>query len=170
METDINTIKEISEIKEQENLEFCDFLKRYDIPLEDLDAIVHEIYNRVSREIDCTECGHCCRTFSPILNKEELRILSENIGISILQFEEQYLEEYDENNEYIVMNLPCPFLEGNHCAQYEFRPEACASYPYLHLEDFVFRLNNVLNNYSICPIVYNVYEMLKEKIWTDPNH
>jgi len=25
----------------------------------------------------------------------------------------------------------------------------------------------MINNYSICPIVFNVYELLKERIWED---
>ncbi len=34
--------------------------------------------------------------------------------------------------------------------------------------DFVSRLINVINNISICPIVFNVYESLKEEIWNNP--
>ncbi len=32
-----------------------------------------------------------------------------------------------------------------------------------HKEEFASRLIGVINNYSICPIVFNVYEALKNK-------
>ncbi len=42
METDLNTIKKISEEKWDENWKFRSFLKCYDIPIEALDSIVHK--------------------------------------------------------------------------------------------------------------------------------
>ena len=56
------------------------------------------------------------------------------------------------------------FLNDNKCTQYDSRPVNCALYPHLHKKDFVFRLIGVVNNYSICPIVFNVYEALKNKL------
>jgi len=35
----------------------------------------------------------------------------------------------------------------------------------LHKKEFVFRLWGVVDNCSICPIVFNVYEHLKDKLW-----
>ena len=32
-------------------------------------------------------------------------------------------------------------------------------------KEFVFRLWNVMGNCSVCPIVFNVYEHLKDKLW-----
>ncbi len=166
METNLKEIKRISEEKENENWEFRNYLKRYDVPIADLDSIVHKIYHRVSSRIDCTECSNCCRYFYPILNIEDIHKLSEGMGISTQQFKDRFLQKKNEDNRYVLKNSSCPFLKGNLCSQYEFRPEACSSFPHLHREDFIFRLNNILNNYSICPIVFNVYEILKTEIWT----
>jgi hypothetical protein len=33
----------------------------------------------------------------------------------------------------------------------------------LNKDEFVFRLMGVIGNYEICPIVFNVYEMLKRR-------
>ena len=41
------------------------------------------------------------------------------------------------------------------------RPEDCRSFPHLHKESFISRLWGVIDNYSICPIVFNVFERLK---------
>jgi len=45
---------------------------------------------------------------------------------------------------------------------YPDRPNDCRSYPHLHKNDFVLRLWGVDDDSSVCPIVYNVYEKLKE--------
>lgn len=42
--------------------------------------------------------------------------------------------------------------------------ENCISYPHLHKKDFTSRLIGVIENCSVCPIVFNVYERLKERI------
>jgi len=45
------------------------------------------------------------------------------------------------------------------------RPRACRSYPHLHKDHFRSRLIGVSGNYSIRPIVFNVYERLKADLW-----
>ena len=47
--------------------------------------------------------------------------------------------------------------------RYEVRPEDCRSYPHIWKNGFATRLMGVLNNYSICSIVFNVYEQLKSE-------
>jgi hypothetical protein len=66
VETDLKRIKEAAEKKENENWEFRSFLKGYDIKVQELDSIVHGLFKEVSREIDCTACGNCCR-FDPCM-------------------------------------------------------------------------------------------------------
>jgi len=169
METSLKKILKISKIKEQENWEYRAFLKGYDISCEELDSIVQELFSTVCAEVDCTACGSCCKKVSPVLNENDIHRLSLNLGISVEQFQDQYLRK-DEDEKYVFNKLPCPFLENNICTQYEYRPTDCRSYPHLHKEDFVFRLIGVIENYSICPIVFNVYELLKEKIRYETAH
>ena len=38
-------------------------------------------------------------------------------------------------------------------------------FPHLHKEEFIFRLWGVVENCPICPIVFNVYEQLKDELW-----
>ena len=61
---------------------------------------------------------------------------------------------------------PCPFLVDDLCTNYDARPQVCRSFPHLHKKDFRSRLYGVIFNYELCPIVYNVYEQLKEELWT----
>ena len=166
METNLKTIEGTSKLKEDENWEFRAFLKGYDISFEELDSIVHKLFNYVASEIDCLKCGNCCKKVSPLLKENDIKKLSDNLGMSINEFKKQFLKKTGEG-DYTFKMLPCPFLENNICSQYKYRPEDCRSYPHLHKKDFVFRLIGVINNYSICPIVFNVYELLKERIWED---
>jgi len=53
------------------------------------------------------------------------------------------------------------------CSQYKYCPDNCRSYPHLHKNDFVSRLINVIENIAICPIVFDVYEALKEEVWNN---
>lgn len=165
METDLAKIKQIAEEKEDENWAFRNFLKRYDVPIEKLDGMVHQLYRYVASRLDCTACANCCRCFSPILEKEDIQRLSAHMGLSIPQFIERFLSQNSGDDVYLVKNQPCPFLKGNLCSQYDLRPEGCVSFPHLDKDDFIFRLTNVVNNYAVCPIVYNVFEMLKSEIW-----
>ena len=166
METDLKQISKIAKSKEKENWEFRSFLKGYDIELVELDAIVHEIYRKVESKIDCTKCGNCCKTVGPILIQKDIKKLSETMGMPTNKFISEYLEK-DEEDGLIFKKLPCPLLKGNLCTQYDSRPRDCRSFPHLNKEEFVFRLIQVIQNYSICPIVFNVYEQLKIKLADD---
>jgi len=165
MEIDLKKIRMLSKKKRGENWEFRSFLKGYDITIEELDEIVHKFYEQVSSEIDCTVCANCCKQIRPILDQEDIEKLSGSTGISISQFKKQYLVE-DENGEGCRFNTrPCPFLRNNLCTQYDRRPKDCHSFPHLHKPEFVFRLIDVIENCSICPIVFKVYGYLKAEIW-----
>jgi Fe-S-cluster containining protein len=161
METDLIKIRNISQEREDENWYFRTFLKGFDI--KDLDSVVHKLFKQVSEEIDCTACGNCCKKMQPTLKKKDINKLSISLNITPDQFIAKYVNK-DKDGESKLNQLPCPFLKNNKCTQYDWRPVDCASYPHLHKKDFVFRLIGVVNNYEICPIVFNVYEALKSKL------
>jgi Fe-S-cluster containining protein len=168
IETDLNIIQKLSEKKHVENWNFRAFLKGYDADPEEIDKIVHELYESISAQIDCTTCANCCRKALPILNQKDIQRFSAGLAITELQFEKRYLKASKKEAGHFTFNdIPCHFLNENLCSYYEFRPGDCKSFPHLHKKDFVFRLWNVIENCSICPIVYNVYEYLKNKLWHD---
>jgi uncharacterized protein len=169
MEINLSKIKKISEVRKDENWEFRSFLENCTISSRILDKIVHKLYKDISGEIDCTACGNCCREKSPALNREEIERLSKARGISVGQFEEQYLVKIELDvefkDEYRFKMKPCPFHRENKCMYYEYRPDACISYPHLHKKHFRSRITTAIKNYPVCPIVFNVYEKLKDKVW-----
>jgi hypothetical protein len=167
VETDISKIKALSKRKEDENWEFRSFLKESDVPSEEIDRIVNELYKETSIKIDCTSCANCCREMQPLLDDEDIERLSAGLGLSAAQFKKQYLVKDRESDKFLLKEKPCPFLKDNLCLHYKYRPKDCASYPHLNKEGFIFRLMDVIHNYSVCPIVFNVYGRLKESVWSE---
>lgn len=45
-----------AEEKEGENWEFRKYLKFYDVSEDKIDKIVYDLYQQISKEIDCTAC------------------------------------------------------------------------------------------------------------------
>jgi Fe-S-cluster containining protein len=166
LETNKKKIKTLSEKKHEENWSFRAFLKGYDPGPEEIDKIVHELSETISAQIDCKTCANCCKKALPILNQRDIQRFSAGLCITERQFKKQYLKaEKEEPGQFTFKETPCPFLKENLCSYYEFRPNDCKSFPHLHKKDFVFRLWGIIENCSICPVVYNVYEYLKDEIW-----
>jgi len=164
LETDISTIERLAREREDANWRFRCFLKKCDLDEEELDAIVHDLYRAVSEQIDCLECANCCRVVQPLLKQRDITRLAGALGMPYGDFVRQYLTEDEEDGGYVFKSVPCPFLSGNSCSVYPNRPDDCRSYPHLHKREFVFRLNQAVSNCSVCPISYNVFELLKQEI------
>jgi Fe-S-cluster containining protein len=163
-ETDLAEIKKLAQEKETENREFREHLQHCMISYEELDAIVHRLDAYVASKIDCRQCANCCRELAAALGREDIARLAQTEGITPEQFEQEYLDKSDEPDRFLIGQKPCPFLDGTLCRHYHARPESCAEYPFLHKADFTTRSVMALWNMPYCPIVYNVYELLKQEI------
>jgi len=160
MITDLDTIRQLGERNKDINFRFRSFLKSKD---EDrLDRTVKDLFQFYSSRIDCTKCANCCTILKPIIQKSDIKTLATITNKSIQDFQREYLVT-DEDGDMHFKDLPCPFLIVKTCSVYDSRPEDCRSYPHLHKDNFLSRLFGVIDNYSICPIVFNVYEDLKYK-------
>lgn len=165
MEMDLDQIKKISKRKVNENYRFRTFLKSQEVPDERIDDIVKVLYKQVYSEIDCIKCANCCRTISPGLDDEDIIRLSESLRMPEDLFREEYLVKEDDSRLLYFKNVPCPFLDGNLCSHYDARPKDCREFPHLHKGSFNGRTLEMIDNSSVCPIVFNVLEMLKEEVW-----
>lgn len=164
--TDLNIIKRLSKKYDRENWEFRSFLKMHDMSSSELDSIVDEINEQVTKEIDCTKCGNCCKTTKPRFKDADLRKFKDQMKTSFHEFKREHLiANEEERSSFVFKSLPCQFLENNKCMNYDARPKDCKSFPHLHKKEFRTRLWGVVDNTSMCPIVFNVYEILKEKLW-----
>ena len=168
IETDLKYIAEMGEERAEENWQFRTFLKQLDMDTEELDTLVYGITAKVSSQIDCTTCANCCKQIRPALDKADVSKFAGGLEMPVPEFTEIYLSlDEDDAAKQVFNQMPCPFLKDDLCSNYECRPKDCRSYPHLHKEGFRSRLWGVVENYSICPIVFNVYEQLKAELWYD---
>jgi Fe-S-cluster containining protein len=158
---DLNVIKEQCKRKENLNWRFRSYLKTQDD--EKIDELVRPIYQNVTKNINCLECGNCCRHLRPVLAENDIRRLKTIQGWNNDEFVNNILE-VDEDKDLRLKGSPCVFLKDNACKIYSYRPNDCRSYPHLHKKYFTSRLFFVIENLEICPIVYNIFEELKENM------
>jgi Fe-S-cluster containining protein len=163
-ETDLDRIKELAEQKKAENLAFRLYIKDCEIEEGEIDAIVRRLDAYVASKIDCRQCANCCRKLAAVVGHDDIERLARAEGITPEQFERRYLERTDEPGRFLIRQKPCPFLEGKLCRHYHIRPESCKEFPFLHKPDFTTGSRMALWNLHYCPIVYNVYELLKQQV------
>ena len=164
LETDIHRIETLTIQMEDEDRRYRCLLERCDLTTEEIDAIVRRHYRAVSEQIECRECGNCCKVFRPLLKAEDVDRLARRLNIPRSDFILEYVDEYENGKEYFFKLTPCPFLANNACTVYPDRPDVCRSYPSLHGKEFVSNLNLTFSSCSVCPMVYNVYERVKKEI------
>ncbi len=169
LQTDPKVVAKLAEQRQDQNWRFRAFLKGADLTVEELDAIVHRHYEAVSRQIDCCACGNCCRHAVPDLQASDVARLAAGMALPEAAVIQRYLIPGEQEGMFTFNRTPCPLLSGNRCATYGSRPDTCRSFPHLHKEEFVFRLIQAVENCSICPIVFNVFERLKAELWHRPN-
>ena len=159
--TDLTQIAAVAAANENENDAFRIFLKQQDSGT--IDAIVHDINAVVTPQIDCTQCGNCCRSLMINVTPEETLSLALHLNEKIEIVKEKYIEISAEG-QMIVNTIPCHFLADSSCTIYENRFTECREFPHLHKENFTGRLFGTLMYYALCPIIFNVVEALKEKL------
>jgi Fe-S-cluster containining protein len=166
-----NIIREIPLIQryarhnEAEDYRFRVFLKlRLKLTTEETDEIARQTTDEVWKQIDCTQCAHCCRTLQVVVDGNDVDRLAARFGMTSRQFSRRYVAVDDDRTRYFAAS-PCPFLgEDNRCTVYEDRPKACRDFPYMHEKHFVGRSLMMISNTSVCPIVFNVWQRLKSKL------
>ena len=161
MITNLERIKLLGELNHDENFDFRSWLKMQDT--DKVDKIVHQLNQKYSTHIDCTSCANCCFVLKTRVTKKDINKLARSQNITENEFRQEYIETSQEG-DMKLKELPCRFLENNKCTVYSHRPYDCRSYPHLHKREFTHRLFGVIENYSVCPIVFNVYEELKVRL------
>jgi Fe-S-cluster containining protein len=161
-ESDIEKIAKLAEKRRNENFDFRAYLKVQDSKR--IDRIVHQLDKEISSQINCQECGNCCQSLRPGVTESEIDILSQKKGLSNEDFISQFFKKDNYEDIYYLKDTPCIFLKDNSCTIYNDRPKVCKSFPHTHKRNFASRLLDVIDNYAICPIVFNIFEELKIKL------
>jgi Fe-S-cluster containining protein len=159
--TDLDEVEYLAEELEDENWAFRSWIRyEYDFDDERLMSVVRDLADRITAQIDCTQCANCCRQTSAALEDADVERLAAALGLSVPDLQASTLELVEQGDEHWSLPAPCPLLEGNLCRVYEARPETCRAYPHLH-NDFRAASISRINNTFICPIVFNVVQEMK---------
>ncbi|MBI9103573.1 MAG: YkgJ family cysteine cluster protein [Spirochaetales bacterium] len=125
--------------------------------------LLTELDEKIFSQIDCLECGNCCRALGPRLIDRDLRSLGAELGLKPGSFRKSYVV-LDEDGDMVFSKMPCPFLEDdNKCAVYEGRPKACAEYPHTSGRQVQGRLGLLMKNAETCPAVFLMLDELRKK-------
>lgn len=120
---------------------------------------MHKLNNAIAPQIDCTQCGACCRQLMINVSETDADRMSAHLQVSTETFKQTYIEC---GSSMMIMNkIPCHFLSDNKCTAYESRFTECREFPNLHKPNFNGRLFATLVHYAMCPIIFNVIEALK---------
>ena len=162
LELNIEKIALIGEQKEKENYSFRIFLKGQDFKR--IDRIVHRLDKEIRAQIDCEKCGNCCKSLRPSLTESEIDTLSRIDNVSQHDFITRFVEIDNRDGGKYLKDTPCKYLEDKICSIGLNKPEDCKSYPHTQKSGFVSRTFQMIDNYGICPIVFNLFEQLKEEL------
>jgi Fe-S-cluster containining protein len=147
LQTNITSIALISKQKKEENAEFKAYLKEKNV--KEIDTIVHGLSDKITPQIDCTACGNCCANLRPTATREE-------VG--------KFAKEEEIDKYMYAESFSCKNLNDKKCTAYAERPQECRSYPYMDRDNFINRTTGILQNYAVCPIVFNIFESLKKEL------
>lgn len=159
---DLEKLPKLAREKQSENKKFFQKLKQK--PPKNLDYQVQVFHDEAFEEINCLSCANCCKTTGPLFTNADIERISKHLKMKSQQFIQTYLR-VDEDNDYVLQQLPCAFLDAqNYCLIYEVRPKACREYPHTDRKKIYQIANITIKNTNICPIAYRVVEQMKEKL------
>jgi Fe-S-cluster containining protein len=144
-----------------ENKAFVEYLQQ--LNASEIDDAVYELDLKISPQIDCTQCGNCCKTLMINVEEQEADIAAQSLNISRKTFDENYIEK-SLGGKMVISKIACHFLVDNKCNIYLSRFAGCKEFPALHLPHIQKRLFTIFMHYGRCPIIFNVMEQLKNVV------
>lgn len=137
----------------------------FDTEPQKIDELIVEHGVMASKRIDCLSCANCCKTYSPIIETNEISTISKGLQVDSETLFRDYIE-MDEEGDFVFRMQPCPMLDtaNNHCKIYNDRPYACRDYPHLTGGNFRKRKQVLVKNYELCPIVKECFDSIALKI------
>lgn len=162
----LDEIKVLGE-KRRDEFDVMRYQLQYDDDLreEDIDALAESVAQPIIAAIDCTQCANCCRNLDVQLGEDDLQRLAEglNMPIEAIRQHVELIPSDDPDIVGIFKPKPCAFLKGNLCSVYAHRPTACRDYPQF-TPDFRWMLNWMIEGAHLCPIIYNVLDVMVTKV------
>jgi Fe-S-cluster containining protein len=151
-------LKEAFAKVEKENWMFRSFLKGEDEI--EVDKLVHKMHRELFDKVDCIACSNCCILTRIALTPKDIEKISRRLGMMKDVFSAKYLRRNDDGDMEIY-ETPCPFHTEKGCSIYDIRPQDCRTYPHTNKTEITSRLIGLVNNCEICPVVFEIFERLK---------
>lgn len=162
MQEEINELPQRAKDKHKEHKKFFTRLKKK--PPKQLDLLMQELHDEEFERTDCLKCANCCKTTGPLFTRKDIDRISKHLRLKPSAFIDKYLR-IDEDNDYVMQELPCPFLgEDNYCGIYEVRPKACSEFPHTNRRSFEKISGLTLKNVAICPAAFNIVEEMRRRL------
>jgi uncharacterized protein len=162
--TDLVQIKTLGEKKWDENMRFRRHMKSHDHS----DRILRRIAEQVQDQVDCRQCGECCRVATATVSERDIERLAKYFRIKPAQFIAEYVMQTEDEGMVLRRDeqTGCVFLSGNECTVYDARPETCQRFPHLVRGNgsIVSRMWQFVDRACYCPIVYNSLEAFKDEL------
>ncbi len=144
LELNIEKIALLGKQNEEKNIDFRIFLKGQDF--NKVDSIIQRLNNEITSQIDCQECGNCCKNLRPCVTQSEIKRLSQIECIAQSEFIFRFVEKDHYGDIKYLKDTPCIFLKEKSCSIYNDRPEDCKSYPHTQKPDFISRTLEMIDN------------------------
>ncbi|MDH6358261.1 YkgJ family cysteine cluster protein [Parabacteroides sp. PF5-9] len=158
---DLKSLPEKAQKVEKETRQFFKSIRKN--RLRELDDTMQALHEEVFEEIDCLECGNCCRSLGPRLTDRDIEKIATTLRLKPQEVVSRYLR-IDEDNDYVFQEMPCPFLcSDNYCSIYINRPKACREYPHTDRKKFFQIASLTVRNAATCPAVFEILERLKKE-------
>lgn len=156
----LSELKEAYKKVEEDNYIFRRYLKN-NADMKTLDQQFLSLHKEFFSEYDCNACRNCCVEYSANFEEEELLPVTEYLNLSKKEFIDQYIEE--RYGQYDLKTKPCAFLKVDGACEIEScKPLSCKDYPFTDRPDRMFSLASLVSSTSVCPVVYEMFERLKE--------
>lgn len=151
-----------AELEYENNRKLIMTLKK--VRAKNLDREFNMLHDKAFEEINCLECGNCCRNLGPRFQEKDIKRLAKRFHCRPIVWEKEFLR-LDEDDDLVFKEMPCPFIaDDNYCLYYEDKPKACRDYPYTDKTRLRNYLRETMENTKTCPAVYLIIKWLKESL------
>jgi uncharacterized protein len=143
---------------------FRSFLTRLEKnPPRQLHQMMEVADKEVWKETDCLTCGNCCKTMTPTYTAQDIKRISNHLGMSVAGFKEKWLVFDKKEGDWQNKNQPCQFLnmKDNKCSIYALRPADCAGFPHLTRKKALDYMHVHKQNVEYCPATFRMVEKMQ---------
>lgn len=134
-------------------------------PPRGLQKMAEEADKQTWKEVQCLDCGNCCRSMTPTFTPADVKRISAHLNMTPQAFRDKWLYK-DREGDWMNTKRPCQFFnkEDFKCSIYEVRPIDCAGFPHLTKKKTLDYIHIYKQNVEYCPATQRWVEHLEEMV------